>query len=79
MSVKFHVFLLDEIYVGGPKLVYGHIMVGYVREKIPKDHPRVVQEGPMLVAKTAQGSPIYGWKTTVSGLVGSRCILILGR
>ena len=46
-------FILGEIYVRGPKLIYGHVWVGNVWENIPKDKPRVFEEGPMLLAKTA--------------------------
>ena len=45
---KFYVFVLDEIDVASPKLVYEHIRVGRVWEKIPKDHPRVLEEGPFI-------------------------------
>ena len=67
--VEFYVFLLDEIDKGGPKIVYKHIQIVNIRENIPKDHPRVLEEGPMLVAKIAQGSPTCGWQTTASCLV----------
>ena len=47
-------FVLDEIYVIGVKLIYDRIWVGIIQEIIPKDHPRVLEEGPRLVAKTAK-------------------------
>ena len=49
--------VFNEINVRGPKLIYGHVFVGNIRPIIPKDHPRVFVEGPMMVAKAAQGSP----------------------
>ena len=51
--VKFYVFALDEVHVRDTKIVYKYILVGNLWENIPKDHPRVLEEGPMLVAKTA--------------------------
>ena len=50
-------FVLDEIPGRGPKLIYYHVWVVNVQDNIPKDRPRILEEGPMLVAKTAQGSP----------------------
>ena len=55
--VEFYVFVLYEILVRGAKLIYGHVWVRNVQEYIPKYHPRILEEGPMLVAKIAQGSP----------------------
>ena len=55
--MEFYFFILDEINVGGPKLVYKYIWAGIVRENIPKDYQRVLEEGPQLVTKTAQDSP----------------------
>ena len=49
--VEFYVFLLDEIDVGGPKLVYDHIQVRKVREKVTKDQPRVLEDGPSMEQK----------------------------
>ncbi len=46
-------FVFDEIHVRGPKLKYEHVWVGNVLENIPKDHPRVFEEGPFMGAKTA--------------------------
>ena len=51
--VEFYVFILDEIYVGGPKIIYKHRLVGNLRENIPNDNPRVLEEGHMLVVKTS--------------------------
>ena len=66
-----YMFILNEIDVWCPKLVYKHIQVGYVRENIPKDHPRVLEEGLMLVAKTTQGSPTYELQLMAHGLIDS--------
>ena len=57
--------------MGGPELIYENVWVRNIRGNIPNDHPRVLEVGPMLVAKTEQGSPIYGWQTTASGLVNA--------
>ena len=67
--IEFYVFVLDQINLDVSELVYNHIRVRKFWENIPKAHPRVLEEGPMLVAKTAQGSPTYGWKTTSCGLI----------
>ena len=39
---EFYVFVLDEIDLGGPKIVLNHIRDGNVREKFTKDQPRVI-------------------------------------
>ena len=52
--VEFYVFVLNEIPVRGHKIVYKHIQIVNIRENIPKDHPRVLEEGPKLVPKTAK-------------------------
>ena len=51
--VKFYVFVFYEDDVGGTRLLYGQIKVRNVRENIPKDRLRVIDERSMLVAKTA--------------------------
>ena len=56
----------------GAKLVYNHVWVVNVKANIPKDQPKVLEEGPMLTAKTAQSSANYGWQTTASGLVDTQ-------
>ena len=43
--IKFYVFILDKILVGGSTLVYDYLWVVNVWENIPKDHPRVLEEG----------------------------------
>ena len=50
--VEFYMFFFDEFHVRGRNLLYKHICVGNVMVNIPKDHPRVLEEGPILVAKT---------------------------
>ena len=40
-------FVLDEIYVRGPKIIHNHIRVGNTLAKFPKDKPRVLKEGLM--------------------------------
>ena len=49
--VKFYIFILDDINVGGLKLVYEHIRVINIRASIPKDYPRVLEKGPFIWAK----------------------------
>ena len=62
--VEFCVFLSDETYVGGPKIVYEHIRVEICLENIPKDKQKVLEEGQIKVAKTAKG-PTDGRRRTV--------------
>ena len=62
-------FIFNEIYVRGIKLIDDHFWVGNFLENIPKDLPRVLEEGPMLVAKTAKRHSTYGGQSTASGLV----------
>ena len=62
-------FVLDEIHVRGDKIVYDNVWAWNVLENIPKVNARLLEEEPMLVAKTAQGSPTYGWQTTAGGMV----------
>ena len=52
--VEFYVLVFDEIDVRDPKLVYKNIWVGNVRPNIPKDQPRVFEDGPIIWAKTAK-------------------------
>ncbi len=44
-------FVLDEIIVRGIKLVLDHVWVINIRKNIPKDHPRICEEGPFSRAK----------------------------
>ena len=48
VSWSFTCFFMYEIDVGGPKILYKHIQVGNIRENIPKDHSRVLEEGPLI-------------------------------
>ena len=64
--------------------MYDNFWVGNIRKNIPKDYLKVLEEGPMLVAKTAQCSPTYLWETMASSLVegpvggGHHLLVILG-
>ena len=71
MFIQVLCIFLDEIDVGGPKIVYGHSRVGNVRAKIPKDQPKVLVEGPNKGSKAALGSPTYYWQSTASIQVGT--------
>ena len=55
-----YVFVLDEIDVVGPKILYEHVWVGNIWESIPKDNPRVLEEGPKLVSKATKDSLNHG-------------------
>ena len=44
--VDLYVYVLDEFHVGGSKIVQKHIWNGYIQTNIPKDQPRVLDEGP---------------------------------
>ena len=48
-------FVLDEIHVRGDKIIYDNVLVEYVKPNIPKDHPRLLEEGPKVGPKTSQG------------------------
>ena len=67
--VEFYVFVLDEIYVRGVKIIEDIIWVGKVCKFIPKDQPRVLEEGHKLVAKTSKRQSTYGGQSTASDLV----------
>ena len=47
-------FVLDEIYVRGTKLVYEHMRVGNVRKNIPKYHTWALEEGPFKSAQAVK-------------------------
>ena len=49
--VEFYMFVLDEIDMLGPKLVYYHIHIGNVQSKVSKNKPRVFEKGPFLEPK----------------------------
>ena len=53
---------MDKVNVGGPKIVYQHILVENDWANIPKDNPGVHYEGPMLEAKTTKVVPPTGGK-----------------
>ena len=69
VSSSFMLFVLDEIHVRGDILTYEHVWVGSVQVNIPKDHPRVLVEGPFMVPKTVQDNPTNSWPLTASGSV----------
>ena len=48
-------------------------------EIISKDHPRVLEERPKLVAKTAQVSLTYGSQSMASGLADGQLVMGVGR
>ena len=47
-------FVLDEIYVRGTKLVYEHMRVGNVHKNIPKYHTWALEEGPFKSAQAVK-------------------------
>ena len=51
--IEFYVLVFDEIDVIYPKVVYEHIRVRNFWETILKVQPMVLEEGPILVAKSA--------------------------
>ena len=53
-------FVLGEIHVRGPKIVYGHVRVENFKANIPKDNPSVLEEGPKVGVKAAQDNPNHG-------------------
>ena len=55
--VEFYMFILDEMDVKGIKIVYEHIRVGNVQEKVLKDQPRVLEEWAFLEPKAVKTSP----------------------
>ena len=50
-------FVLNEIHVRGVKLIEYHIWVRNIRKIIPKDHLRVLEEGPKIVGMAVPGRP----------------------
>ena len=73
--VKFYMFVLGEICVRSAKLISDIIWNGNAQEIIPKDNPRVLEERPKLVAKTAQGSLTYERQSTASGFVYGQWVI----
>ena len=53
----FYVFIFDEIHARVVKLIHYHIWVEKIQEIIPKDHLRVLKEGPKTVGMAVQGRP----------------------
>ena len=66
--VEFYVFVLYNIHVMDPKIIYDYVRVEKFWENIPKDHPRVLEEGPKVGAKTVQDNPTNGW--FLKGILG---------
>ena len=50
-------FVWDEFYVRGNKLIDDWIWIGKVQKIIPKDHPRILEKGPKPVCKAVPGRP----------------------
>ena len=76
--VMFHRVLrvfFGEIHVTGDKLIYNHVWVENVQANIPKDHPRVLENGPKVVPKTIQDSPTHTWQSTPRGLVDAPLVV----
>ena len=67
--VESYVFVFDDIDMRGTKLVYDHILVVNSRAILPKDQPRVLEEGPFTRAKDVKTSPTYGWQSTTRGSI----------
>ena len=55
--VDFYVFVLDKNHVRAVKIIEDCILVGNVQEIIPKDHLRVLQNGPKIVGMVVPGRP----------------------
>ena len=59
-------FVLDEIYVRGLKLINDCIWVGNISEILSKEKSRVLEDGPMFVAKIAKRQSTYRGQSTAS-------------
>ena len=70
--VNFFVLFLYEIHVRGVKLIENHNWVGKVRKIIPKDHLRVLEEGPKTIAKTVQAGARRWSSRRLMGLLTPR-------
>ena len=55
--------------MGGPKIIDEHSRVENVPEKVPKDQPRVLQEGPFMSAQVVKYQTNIRRKSTPSGSV----------
>ena len=58
--LEFYVFVLGEIHVIWSKLIHDHFWVGNIQENFPKDHPRVLEEGPKVGAQDIPRPPTNG-------------------
>ena len=47
---------------GSTYIIYENIEIVNVWANIPKDLPRVLEEGPFTSSQTAKTSPTYGWQ-----------------
>ena len=71
--------VLKKIYERGEKLIDYLNWFGKVWEIILKYHPRFLEKGLKLMAKTAQDSITYGTQSTASGLVDASWVIGVGR
>ena len=51
-----------------------HVWVGNVPAKILKDHPRVLEEGPKLLAKAVKHIPTKGWQSMPTGSIDAHLV-----
>ena len=58
--VEFYLFVLNEIVLRYPKIVYKYIRVGNIRHKIPKEQPGVLEERPMFEQRVPSPAPNDG-------------------
>ena len=58
-------FVLDKINLRGVKLIDDHIWAGNVWKIIPKDHLRVLEEGPKTVGMAVPGRPQTTEQSTI--------------
>ena len=56
--VEFYVFIFDEIDRGDPKLVYEHILVGNVQEKVPRTIQGSIRKDIFLSQSCPRSTPI---------------------
>ena len=62
----------------GDKIIHCRICIGNFWETIPKDHQRVLEEGPKLVAKTAKRQFTYISQSTANDLVDGPWVMFVG-
>ena len=72
-------FVFDEIYVGGPKIVYDHIRFGIFWENIPKDQLRVLEKGLFIQTKAVKTNPNRLRQSAASSLVDAHSLWSLVR